>query len=289
MPLPPSPVVAAAVKTPRLSIHALLVLALGLLTACGPSPASLTFEPLESRFLRTPGQNVKLDYVVLDAEGQRMSEPKLRWTSSAPDVALVQDGVMTVRKSGKTIIGVTGGKVREALPLDLVILNSLDVRAPGSDFMEVGRTIKLRVMARNEQGASLAEATPEFTSSDETVARVEDGQLVAVRPGSATVSASLGHLSRHIAVQVVPADFARLGLNLTHHQFQRPGQSVMLQARAFNRNGVVLDTVPLEWFTSDAAVVSVSQDGRVTAVGTGRAIVSVVAGRRRTAAEFVVP
>ncbi|MCE9670947.1 Ig-like domain-containing protein [Myxococcus stipitatus] len=232
---------------------------------------------------------MKLDFVVLDDEGQRMTEPKLRWTSSAPEVALVQDGVLTVRRSGKTVIGVTGGKVREALPLDLVILNSLDVRAPGADFLEVGRTIKLRVVARNEQGASLADAAPNFSSSDETVARVEDGQLVAVRPGSATVSATLGHLSRHIAVQVVPADFARLGLNLTHHQFQRRGQSVLLQARAFNRNGVVLDTVPLEWFTSDSAVVSVSQDGRVTAVGSGRAVVSVVAGRRRSAAEFVVP
>ncbi|NTX02811.1 Ig-like domain-containing protein [Myxococcus sp. CA051A] len=276
-------------KTPRFLFRSVLVLALGLLGACGPSPESLTFQPLESKFLRTPGQNVKLDYTVLDAEGQRMSEPKLRWTSSATDVALVQDGVVTVRKSGKTVIGVTGGKVREALPLDLIILNSLDVRAPGADFMEVGRVIKMRVVARNEQGASLPDAVPEFRSSDESVARVEEGQLVAVKPGSATVSASLGHLARHIAVQVVPADFARLGLNLTHHQFQRPGQSVLLLARAFNRNGVVLDSVPLEWFTSDAAVVSVSQDGRVTAVGQGRAVVSVVAGRRRSAAEFVVP
>ena len=277
-------------KTPRTPfLRSVALLALGLLAACGPTPTSITLQPLESKFLRTPGQSVKLDFVVLDDEGQRMTEPKLRWTSSAPEVALVQDGVLTVRRSGKTVIGVTGGKVREALPLDLVILNSLDVRAPGADFLEVGRTIKLRVVARNEQGASLADVAPTFSSSDETVARVEDGQLVAVRPGSATVSATLGHLSRHIAVQVVPADFARLGLNLTHHQFQRRGQSVLLQARAFNRNGVVLDTVPLEWFTSDSAVVSVSQDGRVTAVGSGRAVVSVVAGRRRTAAEFVVP
>ncbi|WP_074954239.1 Ig-like domain-containing protein [Myxococcus fulvus] len=277
-------------KTPRIPFRSvLLVVVLGLLSACGPTPGSLTFQPLESQFLRTPGQSVKLDYVVLDTEGERMREPKLRWTSSATDVALVQDGVMTVRKSGKTVIGVTGGKVREALNLDLVILNSLDVRAPGADFLEVGRTIKLRVVARNEQGASLQNATPEFRSSDESVARVEDGQVVAVKPGSATVSASLGHLARHIAVQVVPADFARLGLNLTHHQFQRRGQSVLLLARAFNRNGVVLDSVPLEWFTSDASVVSVSKDGRVTAVGSGRAVVSVVAGRRRSAAEFVVP
>ncbi|MCP3139846.1 Ig-like domain-containing protein [Pyxidicoccus xibeiensis] len=273
----------------RLPLRSVLVLALGLLSACGPTPTSITVQPLESKYLRTPGQNVKLDFVVLDEEGRRMSEPKLRWTSSATDVALVQDGVVTVRKSGKTTIGVTGGDVRTAIPLDLIILNSLDVRAPGADFMEVGRVIKLRVVARNEQGESLPDAAPNFRTSDETVVRVEDGQLVAGQPGTATVTATLGHLSRAIAVQVVPADFARLGLNLTHHAFQRRGQSVQLQARAYNRNGAVLQSVPLEFFTSDAAVVSVSPDGRVTAVGSGRAVVSVVAGRRRTAAEFVVP
>jgi hypothetical protein len=277
-----------AVKT-RLPLPSVLVLVLGLLSACGPSPDSITVEPLPTKYLRTPGQNVKLEYVVLDTEGQRMSEPKLRWTSSATDVALVQEGVVTVRKSGKTTIGVTGGNIRTAIPLDLTILNSLDVKAPGADFMEVGRIIKLRVVARNEQGELLADAAPEFRSSDEAVVRVEDGQLVAVRPGTATVTATLGHLNRTIAVQVVPPDFARLGLNLTHYVFQRPGQSVLLQARAYNRNGAVLESVPLEWFTSDAAVVTVSGDGRVTAVGTGHAVVSVVAGRRRSAAEFVVP
>ena len=278
----------AAVKT-RLPFRSVLVLVLGLLSACGPSPDSITVQPLPTKYLRTPGQNVKLDFVVLDAEGKRMSEPKLRWTSSATDVALVQDGVVTVRKSGKTTIGVTGGNIRTAIPLDLTILNSLDVKAPGADFMEVGRIIKLRVVARNEQGESLPDAAPEFRTSDETVVRVEDGQLIAVRPGTATVTAILGHLSRAIAVQVVPPDFARLGLNLTQHVFQRRGQSVLLHARAYNRNGAVLESVPLEWFTSDASVVTVSSDGRVTAVGTGRAVVSVVAGRRRSAAEFVVP
>lgn len=282
------PLPAVTTRLPFRSVL-VLVLVLGLLSACGPTPNSITVQPLETKYLRTPGQNVKLDFVVLDAEGQRMLEPKLRWTSSATDVALVQDGVVTVRKSGKTTIGATGGKVRAAIPLDLTILNSLDVRAPGADFMEVGRVIKLRVVARNEQGSSIPDAAPAFRSSDETVVRVEDGQLIAGQPGVATVTATLGHLYRAIAVQVVPADFARLGLNLTHHVFQRRGQSVQLQARAYNRSGAVLQSVPLEWFTSDAAVVTVSPDGRVTAVGTGRAVVSVVAGRRRSAAEFVVP
>jgi hypothetical protein len=275
------------VKT-RLPLRSVLILALGLASACGPSPDSITVQPLPTKYLRSPGQNVKLDYVVIDTEGHQMAEPKLRWTSSATDVALVQEGVVTVRKSGKTTIGITGGNIRAAVPLDLTILNSLDVKAPGADFMEVGRTIKLRVVARNEQGESLADAAPEFRSSDEAVVRVEDGQLIAVRPGAATVTATLGHLTRAIAVQVVPPDFARLGLNVTHYVFQRAGQSVQLQARAYNRNGAVLERVPLEWFSSDASVVSVSQEGRVTAVGTGRAVVSVVAGRRRSAAEFEV-
>jgi hypothetical protein len=278
------------VKTSRPSSISLLgLLALGVLGACGPTPTTITLEEPELRYLRTQGQNVPLSYTVLDADGRKMMDARLRWTSSAPEVASVQeDGTVVVRKSGKTIIGVQGGRAKAALPLDLTILASLDVRAPGADFVEVGRTIKVAVKARNEMGHVLQGVTPAFRSSNEAVARVENGELIAATAGTATVTATLGHLNRAIAVQVVPPDFARLGLNLTSYTFKKKGQSVMVQARAYNRNGVALDRVPLEWFSSNSAVVTVSPEGRVTAVGTGRAVVSVVAGRRRTAADFIV-
>ncbi|RKH30504.1 Ig-like domain-containing protein [Corallococcus sicarius] len=277
-------------KTLRLPSHSLLgLLALGVLGACGPSPTTITLEPPELRYLRTQGQRLPMNYVVLDADGRRMMDARLRWTSSAPDVASVlEDGTVVARKSGKTIIGVQGGGAKAALPLDLTILASLDVRAPGADFVEMGRTIKLRVVARDELGHVIPDAVPTFRTNNEAVARVENGELIASTAGLATVTATLGHLSRAIAVQVVPPDFARLGLNLTSHTFKKKGQSVQVQARAYNRNGAVLERVPLEWFSSNSAVVTVSPEGRVTAVGQGRAVVSVVAGRRRTAADFIV-
>lgn len=277
-------------NTLRLSSRSLWGLfALGVLGACGPSPTTITVDPPELRYLRTQGQNLPLKYTVLDADGRKMMDARLRWTSSAPEVASVQeDGTVVARKSGKTIIGVQGGRAKAALPLDLTILASLEVRAPGADFVEMGRTIKLRVVARNEVGHVIPDAMPTFRSSNEEVAHVENGELIASTAGVATVTATLGHLSRAIAVQVVPPDFARLGLNLTSYTFKKKGQSVQVQARAYNRNGAVLERVPLEWFSSNAAVVTVSPEGRVTAVGTGRAVVSVVAGRRRTAADFIV-
>jgi uncharacterized protein YjdB len=282
--------VPAFVKTSRPASFSLLgFLALGVLGACGPTPTTITLEQPEQRYLRTQGQNLPLSYTVLDADGRKMMDTRLRWTSSAPEVASVlEDGTVVARKSGKTIIGVQGGRAKAALPLDLTILASLDVRAPGADFVEVGRTIKLRVVARNEAGHVIPDATPTFRSSNEAVARVENGELIAATAGTATVTATLGHLNRAIAVQVVPPDFARLGLNLTSYTFKKKGQSVMVQARAYNRNGVALEKVPLEWFSSNTAVVTVSPEGRVTAVGQGRAVVSVVAGRRRTAADFIV-
>ncbi|RJS15792.1 hypothetical protein DRW03_32430 [Corallococcus sp. H22C18031201] len=277
--------------TSRLPVRPLLLglLALSVLSACGPTPTTITLQPPEVRYLRASGQSVALEYTVQDAEGQRMASPRLRWTSSAPEVASVQDdGTVVVRKSGKAIIGVQGGRAKAAVPLELTILAGLDVRAPGADFVETGRTIKLHMVARNEQGHVIPNPAIAFRSSDETVAYVKDGLLVAASPGVATVTGSLGHLNRAIAVQVVPVDFVRLGLNLTSYTFKKSGQSVQLQARAYNRNGAVLDKVPLEWFSSDASVVTVSPEGRVTAVGVGRAVVSVVAGRRRTAADFIV-
>ncbi|MCY1036899.1 Ig-like domain-containing protein [Corallococcus sp. BB11-1] len=277
-------------NTLRFSSRPLLGLfALGLLGACGPSPTTITVDPPTLRYLRTQGQNLPLSYTVLDADGRKMMDARLRWTSSAPEVASVrEDGTVVARKSGKTIIGVQGGRAKAALPLDLTILASLEVRAPGADFVEVGRTIKVRVVARNELGHVIPDAEPAFRSNNEAVARVENGELIAATAGVATVTATLGHLSRAIAVQVVPPDFVRLGLNLTSHTFKKKGQSVQVQARAYNRSGAVLERVPLEWFSSNSAVVTVSSEGRVTAVGTGRAVVSVVAGRRRTAADFIV-
>jgi hypothetical protein len=267
----------------------LLVVLLGLLGACGPVPDTLTLIEPPERLLRAPGQSVRLEYVAHDARGQRLEAPlKLRWVSSAPEVATVEDGVVTARRSGRATIEVSGGKARASTSFVVSIPGRLALRAGEHGFLEVGRAERLFATAQDELGKRIRDASPEWRSHDESIARIEEGKVVGVAPGVATLTATLGHLSQELSVQVVPA-FSRVVVEPARHTFTKRGQELQLRARVFDSRGRAVEGVPVNWFTSNASVVRISSSGLVTAVGPGRALVTITAGRRQGAAEFVVP
>lgn len=275
--------------SPRSSLpRTLLVLSASLLGACGSAPESITLVEPGERLLRHPGQFVQIEYHAHDAKGRRLAEPRVKWVSSAPEVATVADGVVTAVKSGRAVVEVAGGRGRASVSFVVSIPGSLEVRAPGADFLEAGRSVKVSATVKDELGRLLRDAEVEWETSDAAVARIEGERLLGVAAGHAVITATAGTLRRTFPVRVVPADFTRLALSHTRHTFEKRGQSMRLKVSALNSRGAPLEGVPVEWFTSDAAVVAVSDAGEVTAVGPGRAVVSVTAGRKRSAVEFVV-
>ncbi|XXF78714.1 Ig-like domain-containing protein [Myxococcaceae bacterium GXIMD 01537] len=275
--------------SPRSSLpRTLVVLSAGLLGACGSAPESITLVEPGERLLRRPGQSVQLEYLAHDARGRRLAEPRVKWVSSAPEVATVADGVVTAVKSGRAVVEVAGGRGRASVSFVVSIPGSLEVRASGVDFLEAGRSVKVSATVKDELGRLLRDAEVEWETSDAAIARIEGERILGIAAGRAVITASAGPLRRSFPVRVVPADFTRLSLSHTRHTFEKRGQSMRLKASALNSRGAPLEGVPMEWFTSDAAVVRVSDAGEVTAVGPGRAVVSVTAGRKRSAVEFVV-
>lgn len=133
-------------------MRVLLLLAAGLLGACGPVPETLTLIEPEDRLLRGPGQSVRLEYVAHDAQGRRVAEPRLRWSSSSPEVATVEGGVVTARKTGRTTIEVSGGKARASVSFRVAIPGRLLLGAGEHGFIEVGRPERLSATVQDELG-----------------------------------------------------------------------------------------------------------------------------------------
>jgi uncharacterized protein YjdB len=267
------------------------LLAAVLFTACGPAPAKITLvAPAEQRGpVRVRGQRLKLEPVVEDKKGVRLSDAKLKWVSTAPDVATVEDGEVVVLKSGKAdIVALASRGVRGTFPLVVSIPGSMELRSGDVDFLEEGRNLPLTVTLKNDLGHRISDAEPTYSSTNPDVARVEGGRIQGVSPGTATLTVTVGAMNRRLSVRVVRNDFARMALTETHVNFQRKGQTHAIRAQAFNAKGVVIDGVPFSWFSSDWTVATVSNDGVVTAVGPGRSVVTATAGRRRAAAEVVV-
>jgi uncharacterized protein YjdB len=275
------------VKTPTLA-RSLLVLSVVLLGACRSAPATLSLEMPENAPLHASGETLVLRAVALDASGNPVEKPKLRWVSSAPDVATVEDGVVVAKRSGKaTIIAAASSKVRATVDVQVSIPSLVDIRVDGADFLLAGNSIAISAVVKNELGKPLVDVPPQWSTSDASVARVENGRLVGVAPGRATITATVPPLSRNLQVQVVRSDFARVEVEPTHLVFAKVGQKLQLRAKTFNNRSVVLNDVPVTWFSSDWSVATVSADGKVTAVGPGRTVVTATAGRRKAAAEVV--
>ena len=76
----------------------------------------------------------------------------------------------------------------------------------GARPMAVGEALDLRVLARDRQGGALTGMTVEWTSSDASVATVDEtaGIVVAHAPGSARVTARAEGASAWILLTVVP-------------------------------------------------------------------------------------
>lgn len=267
--------------------RSLLILCLLLLGACRSAPATLLLEAPENRSLHAAGDSLQLQVVALDAKGRQVEEPRLHWVSSAPEVATVAEGKVVARRSGRSTIAVVAGKARASVDVHVSIPSVMDIRASGADFLLAGSSSSISAVVKNDLGKRLVDVPPTWASSDESVARVENGRLVGVAPGKAIITASVGRVSRGIPVQVVRSDFSRLEVEPTHLVFQRPGQRLQLRARTYGKGGVLVTDVPVSWFSSDWSVATVSAEGEVTAVGPGRTVVTVMAGRRKAAAEVV--
>lgn len=270
-----------------MSVRSLLVLSTLALGGCRSAPATLSLALPESRPLHKMGESVTLEATTLDAAGNPVEDASLRWVSSSPEIASVVDGVVVARRSGKTTISAAAGKARASVEVQVSIPSMVDIRADSADFLLAGNSIAISAVVKNELGKPLLDVPPQWSTSDESVARVENGRLIGVSPGRATVTVTVPPLSRNLSVQVVRSDFARMEVEPTHLIFAKPGQTHQLRARTFNNRSIALSDVPVTWYSSDWSVATVSSSGQVTAVGPGRTVVTATAGRRKAAAEVV--
>ena len=138
--------------------------------------------------------------------------------------------------------------------------------------LEVGMTATLTYELQPE---GVEYQTIEWSSSDESVAVVEDGTVTAVSPGEAVITLAVDNLTGECLVTVAPPAVESVELNET--------EVVMSEEDTLRLVAAVLpveaaEYASLTWSTSDEEVVTVSVDGMVTAVSAGEAVVTVSCG-----------
>ena len=243
------------------------------------------------------GENLKLSAVAEAADGTPLLDRRIEWSSSAPGVARVtENGTLQALRPGKvTIIATVEGRSAtariEVVPaVGQPTLASIPVAAmsvvPDAAPLAVGSTMALSAVLRDGSGKRLEDRTITWTSSSSAVSVFPNGQILAVGPGTAVVTASSEGRSASATITVSPVPVASLGLTGAPSDLN-VGDSVRLNAAAHDAKGGALANRQTTWESSDPNVATVS-GGLVIGRSPGTATISVTSEGKSTTAKIRV-
>jgi trimeric autotransporter adhesin len=258
--------------------------------ACGPSVKTVTVEPAKVA-LDAKGATAKLVAVAKDDKGQPIDAAKLKvaWSSSVPQVAAVDEtGAVTAQRSGESVITASIGEIKGTAQALVSIPNSISVSLPSRD-LRPGETVVLSVVVVDDTGKPVTVSrTITWTSSDPAIATVVDGKVLAVGPGTATITAAAGPFKGTSAVTVKVPEFAKLALTPAKTQTLKRGDSLPIKVSALDKKGQKVAGVLVAWKSSDTRVATVSPEGVVHAVKKGGATITASASGKSATVKVTV-
>lgn len=173
--------------------------------ATGPDGLTVAVDPSVVDLVE--GDTIRLTAVARNASGS-VQDVMLTWTSADSTTAKVSStGLVTARAAGEVRITARTGedsgwatvRVSAAPP---AVVDTVHVTAESTEVAE-GATVRYTATPRDADGNPITGLAPLWTTSDESIARVDAGGLVIpVRPGTATISARVHGKSGSAAVHV---------------------------------------------------------------------------------------
>ena len=271
----------------------------GIVTAVAPGTATITVKTKDGGFTATVTITVKAKTVAVTGISLDKTELTLKsgekatltatitpanatdksvtWTSSDPPVVAIDNGEILAGKPGTATITVKtkdGGKTATCK----VTVESGDVAVTGVSLDKTELTLK-----SGEKATLTATVTPEdatdktvtWTTSDAAVVAVDKGEVLAGKPGKATITVKTndGGKTATCKVTVTAATVAVTGVSLDKTELSlTEGGSATLKATVTPEDAT---DKTVSWKSSDSAVATVDESGKVTAVKAGSATITV--------------
>ena len=137
--------------------------------------------------------------------------------------------------------------------------------------LQTGEKSKLQIAYTGS--SDISEADTAWTSSNEKVAKVSNGEVTAISKGSATITAKIGKMSAKCKVTVSDTVAVRT-ITLSDQSVRiAEGKTFQLEAEVLPENAT---NKKISWTSSDETVATVDQSGLVTGIVAGTAIITAV-------------
>ena len=257
------------------------------ISVTGSIVASVVVSPHQLNLrLGTTGQ---LSVVVRDVSGAAIAAPQVAWSSSAPAVVSVSNGIITGQGDGVAQViatsngvsdtsTVTVGQTATTGPVTAVMV------VPSPVVVQAGRTVALAVTTSDASGAVVSGRPVTWTTENGSIAVVgAGGVLTGVSVGVTRVVAQVDGVSDTVPVTVTSAPVASVSVSVKSATLTTGG-TLQLSATARDAQGNTLTNRVVGWSSTTPTVVAVSSTGGLSALQAGAAkIIATVEGRSDTA------
>ena len=197
-------------RTDSLRVLTLVCLALVTMTTCGKESPTTTkspespppVTPIATRVEINPssatmnaiGQTVQLTAKVFDQNSNVMNSAVVTWSSNSTGIATVSpQGLVTAAGNGTAQITARSGSATSSIGVTVMQSAGSVIVSPSMSTVALGDTLRLVAEAFYENGQQVENARFDWSSSDGSVAMVdESGLITALAEGTATITASVG-------------------------------------------------------------------------------------------------
>ena len=231
------------------------------------------------------GETVQLIATIVPSNATAKS---VIWASSKQSVATVSDsGLVTAISEGtSTITASAGGKSASCtVTVSKKVIEVTSVELDLAELsLEEGRSATLVATVKP---VDATDKTVSWSSTDTAIATVDgNGTVSAVKEGTATITAKAGDKQATCVVTVSKKVIAVESITLSKSELQlEKGESEILVAMVKPDNAT---DKTFTWSSSDDAIATVEQSGKVLATGGGEAIIMAQAGEKTATCKVTV-
>ena len=237
------------------------------------------------------GATVVLTARARDANGNTVPVAPLTWSSSNTSVATVSTtGVVSATSPGTVRIAVSARGVSATATVTVTErpVASLAM-TPSIAAVRVGGTVLIRAQPFDAENVALVGRRVTWTSSDPTVARVDNlGTVTGVAPGAVTVVATCEGRAAQSAVTITLPPIQTVTVTPSQDTLA-VGTGRQFAATLRDAAGVALVGRLVVWSSGNVTVAAVSATGNVIALQPGSALISASSEGRVGTATVVVP
>ncbi|MBO4625511.1 MAG: Ig domain-containing protein [Bacteroidales bacterium] len=213
------------------------------------------------------------------------TDKTVTWSTSDATVATVENGKVTALKAGSAVITAKAGDktatCKVTVNAKVIAVTSITLSKPELVLTE-GESETLTATVKPDDAT---DKTVTWSTSDATVATVENGKVTALKAGSAVITAKAGEQSATCSVTVDAKVIAVTSITLSKSELVlTEGESETLTATVKPDDAT---NKSVTWSTSDATVATV-ENGKVTALKAGSAVITAKAGEQSTTCSVTV-